>query len=544
MSGTQFKSQVASSDYGPRRERGMALVIALILLTILTILGVASMSSVVMQERMAGNVNLQALAFQAASGGITQALDFGEDSSWVDSSGNTRTCEIGEDSDDEWQTDWYPDIVYRDGADDPDLPADIRVVFRHRLGCFLPNPIPVDWEDLDDYPMELLVLSQGEVQRFSGGAVQEVLSRREVEVKVSPGAGIGDCLFTVGPMAEGAFDGNIGKSSQFVVEGETPGGCPIQFASSGDAQEFRDILSGNAGSDRVGNWRPTPPGITHGGLRSPWNDPLLLARALNALKIGIRAWESWTDGYNVSGVTLPLTNPFAACEGELRPVANSKAPPTAPITYISGTLDLSGNDLAQGLVIIENSFESSGNVTYRSDLVVLGGSFNGKGLGGADSKGLIQIHNLATRYWDSPGNPNENRRRQPAYCTNEATCGAALPVMQLNTYFNIAGGGNATITAEDCAMIQARWQRINNCLDTLEGMVRNDDYEGLGISEFDLHRLHNNSIRVLNPGLSIPDFSDEPDSVRIDLPRCGGDAEAEGSVLTSWREYIDRERWE
>ena len=546
MSPQQTNNKIAAHPLPAARTRGMALIIALILLTVLTILGVASMSSVVMQERMAGNVNLQALSFQAASAGITEALTIGDEGSWTDPSGTSRTCTVGVNVNDEWQTDWLGDVLFPVTG----LPDDIRVIFRHKIGCFLPNPIPADWVDFDDYPMELLVLSRGEVQRLNAGSVEEVLSRREVEVKVAPGPGVGDCLFTVGPMADGAFDGNIGKSSKFLVEGEDPGGCPIQFANASDSQEFRDILSGNGGSDRVGNWRPTPPGITHGGLRSPWNDALLLSRALNAIKIGIRLDDNWSATYNLGGlsdpddIVLPDTSPYSACAGDLRPVATSNVPPSAGLTYITGNLDLGGNSLVEGLVIIEGGFESSGNVRYLADLVVLGGSFDGNGLGGADSKGLIQVHNLAQPYWDSTGAPTADRRLRPSYCTDEASCGTSLANLQQITYFNIAGGGNATVTAEDCELIKNRWRQLNYCLEDMEGMVRNENYQGTGKTEFEFHLDHNDGLSSTTPPIDFPDFSDEIDSIRIELPRCGADADTAGVVLTSWREYIDRARWE
>lgn len=59
------------------RNRGMALVTALIFLLVLTILGVAGMSSAHLQEKMAGNLQEQTIAFQATE----SALKAGED--WV-----------------------------------------------------------------------------------------------------------------------------------------------------------------------------------------------------------------------------------------------------------------------------------------------------------------------------------------------------------------------------------------------------------------------------------------------------------------------------
>lgn len=60
----------------PIRARGMALVAALIFLVVLTILGVASMSGAHLQEKMAGNLQEQTIAFQAAETGLKAGEDW------------------------------------------------------------------------------------------------------------------------------------------------------------------------------------------------------------------------------------------------------------------------------------------------------------------------------------------------------------------------------------------------------------------------------------------------------------------------------------
>lgn len=56
-------------------QRGMALVMALVILVILTILGITAMSTSSLQEKMAGNVQEQTRAFQAAESGLNTALN-------------------------------------------------------------------------------------------------------------------------------------------------------------------------------------------------------------------------------------------------------------------------------------------------------------------------------------------------------------------------------------------------------------------------------------------------------------------------------------
>lgn len=54
------------------QQQGIALVVVLILLIVVTLLGLASMRGVLMQERMAANTMARAVAFQVAESGLRQ----------------------------------------------------------------------------------------------------------------------------------------------------------------------------------------------------------------------------------------------------------------------------------------------------------------------------------------------------------------------------------------------------------------------------------------------------------------------------------------
>jgi len=58
------------------QQRGAVLVISMIMLLLLTILGVTSMRSTNLEERMAGNTRDRHLAFEAAEAALTEAEDF------------------------------------------------------------------------------------------------------------------------------------------------------------------------------------------------------------------------------------------------------------------------------------------------------------------------------------------------------------------------------------------------------------------------------------------------------------------------------------
>lgn len=64
----------APMRYGPARERGMALLIALIVLIVVSILGVAAMRVALFQSRVSVNSQTENLAFQVAESGLNAAL--------------------------------------------------------------------------------------------------------------------------------------------------------------------------------------------------------------------------------------------------------------------------------------------------------------------------------------------------------------------------------------------------------------------------------------------------------------------------------------
>lgn len=63
-------------NFIPGRERGAVLVVSLLLLLIMTLLGVSSMQTTTLQERMAGNTRDRAVAMQSAEYGLRDAEEF------------------------------------------------------------------------------------------------------------------------------------------------------------------------------------------------------------------------------------------------------------------------------------------------------------------------------------------------------------------------------------------------------------------------------------------------------------------------------------
>lgn len=68
-----MKRNATSCPCTPRRHRGVALIISLILLVVVTMLGLAAIRSITQEERMAGYSLARSLAFQATESALRSA---------------------------------------------------------------------------------------------------------------------------------------------------------------------------------------------------------------------------------------------------------------------------------------------------------------------------------------------------------------------------------------------------------------------------------------------------------------------------------------
>ncbi|WP_051074956.1 PilX N-terminal domain-containing pilus assembly protein [Thioalkalivibrio sp. ALJ16] len=66
-------NHIGNRSAGSDRQGGSALIVALILLLVITLLAVAGMQNTVLQERMAGNMHDRNIAFQQAERGLRDA---------------------------------------------------------------------------------------------------------------------------------------------------------------------------------------------------------------------------------------------------------------------------------------------------------------------------------------------------------------------------------------------------------------------------------------------------------------------------------------
>src|SRR3989344_628961 len=73
MNRSQHGCLLRMKRFSPPRQRGVALIMALVFLLLLTILGIAALNTTSLEEKMANNVKDRNLAFQAAESALVVA---------------------------------------------------------------------------------------------------------------------------------------------------------------------------------------------------------------------------------------------------------------------------------------------------------------------------------------------------------------------------------------------------------------------------------------------------------------------------------------
>ena len=344
-----------------RGQRGVVLVLSLVLLVVMTILGVAAMSSVNMQERMAGNVNLQARAFETASGGVATSLALVNS---PPASVASEKCggiippeEMQGEPPDTWTGAWSSDWV---GPAAPDF----GVRLRQRLYCL---------GSLSDSPKsQLFVLNRGEV--FADGVRVAV---RDIEVRVnlanSNDTGIDECKAICIP---GGTPDNFGLASSgaFSVIGGVTVGDSRLLAALEDG--VKDQPNGNyipAGDDPNAD-----PFNYSDDLPAPWGnveDVVLFSEMLRDV-----AYTSWKDGctscYFESGY-----NPSGG--SGISQFGTSASP---QVTFVNGNLELGGSPEGAGILVVNGDLTWNGNAQFYGLVIVLGGTLTvtGGGNGGVE----------------------------------------------------------------------------------------------------------------------------------------------------------------
>ncbi len=409
-------------------QRGVVLVVGLLLLLAMTLVAVASMSTTHMQERMAGNHRTQALAFEAASIGATDAVNYYITKRDADElPGPCRTATSSA---------WGPTTPETTDAAALGMPTGTEL--RRSVACVTQsNP---DCGDLGptecpDFRSQLLVLNQGRV--FVAGQTAPV-AQREVEVRIDyllpPGEAISGCTGICMPGCDWNDPIELADSSQFVVDGGE-GGDP---AISVGCQDFADALikaAEDAGptnqGGRLGNytWQGTGPGIQSSDIGPPWDSIPNIRAFADFVRTEAKALQDNGDS--------SCTDSKAPCyyQGYFNESGNytfldSEGGPR--FTYIEGDARVSGSASGAGILVVDGNLEWRGTPDFQGLIVVLGGEFKISGGGGGDTAGSIIVANTK--------NPGPEGEFGPAT-------------------LDVGGGGNHNITF-DCDLLESHWESM------------------------------------------------------------------------------------
>ena len=416
------------------RESGVALVLSLLLLVIMTIVGVALLNGTILQERMSSNNRLQTLAFEAASAGISEALSFGlERANWQQESGQPIPCRRGFQN---WQGPWGGASAGVNEGWNIHMVGD-GVQSEYRLVVYCEEQ--VDWAeelllegfDREELPPQLFVVSAGRVVAENG---TDVLSSRQIEVRIEDIAGSSTNLDPA-IRIEGDPVAYSGASGNFVVDGD--GGPSI--ATDGEAN--RDIIRDAVKDQHLANYGGEE-GIVNSVGNEPFDDPAKLRAWVNDIKAAVQSGActgNFVEGNALKGGNDPDCDTSDATSlDDLALGWNSGA-----ITYITGDLRVGPGSIADGsgLVIVEGNVCWHGVSSFEGKIVALGGLYKLSGGGsqnappGGQTVGSVFVADL-----DLTG--------------GSAGWGESALDVQ---------GGGGHLVAYDCLADRAQWRALNQC---------------------------------------------------------------------------------
>lgn len=483
-------------------QEGTALVFSLLILLIMTIIGVAALSNTQMQERMSGNVNVQSIAFEAASAGISEALDYGM-AEW-----DARGCDRVDGA-------WDPPGTYNDPAT-LDLATglaaaeqNLTIQYRLKADC-LEDPGFDDASDpLFRPPVQMYVTSQGIVS-----ANGDELATREIEVRIDDFRA--DSLSALRIEGDATLVFDPANSRNFIVDGS--GGAAVSSSSLANAttivEEIDDV-------DRLGNYKG---GVARTDYDTPFNSASQLARFALEIRAFLQSKEerranplsTAPNAADCNAVTFTEEEEAAFAEfidvfgepytPELRFIDGdfniNGGTDFDGLTYVTGNLTMSGNPSGSGLIIVEGTVQWAGTAEFQGFVLALGGEFVIQGAGRGETVGMIYVADIALPNLTEGGVYEDltdawageewlwvlgefDGWRDPADLSDFAD-GALidtdhpLPDGFGDTLVDVSGGGNHTVTYS-CAMIDGFRRVLSEC--GIEDHTRIDDLENVGLAE-------------------------------------------------------------
>jgi hypothetical protein len=357
-----------------KAQKGVALVVALLLLLTMTIIGVGTLAGTHMQERMAGNAYVQSQAFEAASIGVASSLSL--------LNNLPAPCTAG--TPDAWFGDWTTPVSF--GA----------ATLRQRLYCL---PFFASDDATSPTGFELFVLNRGEVT-VDG----QVVALRDVEVRVGRfgGAANDPCngaamCFPLQP--DWPIDPNCGSPAQ-------SGFCACAFPGRGNnSTNPFEGFSSNAFSvvgQALGDLDNGPAIAFSPNLRLAFECAVTGGRTADECETAERDNQgrcarlgNYVGGFEtVEEFLPPWSDPVTAFEfvNELYALRNVSG---ANITYVEGNHSMGGNTGGSGIIVVEGNLEWNGTPQFDGLIIVLGGTFNVAGGGtGGDGAGSVVVVGL------------------------------------------------------------------------------------------------------------------------------------------------------
>lgn len=343
-----------------KANQGFVLVFSILLLLVMTIIGISIMSGSQMQERMSGNARIQSLAFQGATAGVADAVNFVDFVRTVD-----PNLECGGTSLSEWQamwldtsvnpprprpTDWFP----RGGAGDP------NVEIRSRLYCL--------WDDeTDQGRSQLYVESAGLVR--SG---EQIVANRSVEVRIVSGrdGATGDPTCAIGALCDPSQENplsafNPPASGASFVGGDT--GHALCACSDGMRRTITDQIRRNrqrSFSGVGGNGADAIQGPDDEGnfaTRSPFDSVESFLEFIDALRQIALEDGTFSAGGHSGGFDWP-----------------------DQVRFVDGDLASAGGNFGSGILVVTGDIELRGNFTFEGMIIGMGEVLGLRGAGGEE----------------------------------------------------------------------------------------------------------------------------------------------------------------
>lgn len=448
------------NPYVPRKQSGVALVMSIVLLIIMTIVGVSLLSGTVLQERMSGNMRLQALAFEAASAGIAEARIHGLDRDNVWAAAGVTSCRRGTGGGDAdlWSTGWSHTEVQEWFPNGENSEYRLLVYCMQDLRFLEAAGFDLGGEDAADpsrLPPQLFVVSEGRAPIGAG----EGRALRQLEIRVEdPLLNPQDLDPTI--RIEGdRIALRTANSDSFIVDGD--GGPAIATSTEAWRDYIIDRIE-NTGPGRMHNYLgsgegPDDPPIVAGAGSYPFNSPAELWTFVSDIRQSMRdslindnvfgsepasgAWSGsvGTCGFNYVKQNLRGGGNVPQCDVS-SPVTNLNEIDfnDGKLTFVDGDAVIGGEATGSGVVIVTGNVCFHGRADFKGQVIVLGGLYEMRGGGNGETLGSIFAADI------------------------DVSDGSPVPSGWGDTTMDFRGGGNHTI-AYDCQGLLELWGGLNQC---------------------------------------------------------------------------------